>query len=212
MSPPPPAAPLLSPGLSRSSPSSPSSISRAVSSVPSRLRTPVCAAVLLAALTTGCTDTSDGSAPGRTPASATASRGPVGSAPAPRPEPPSVPPTATASAPSPAPGRAGVLVVVTVTGGIAGVNDRLTVREDGTYTTASPPGPDRSGRMTPAGLRALRRALDKAGFPRLPATATGPPVADGFHYRITHGGHTVVTDDVSQPPALRDVFTALPSR
>ncbi|MFI6285457.1 hypothetical protein ACIBCM_11980 [Streptomyces sp. NPDC051018] len=102
--------------------------------------------------------------------------------------------------------------MVTVTGGIAGVNDRLTVREDGTYTTASPPGPGRSGRMAPAGLRALRRALERAGFPRLPPTATGAPVPDGFLYRITHRGHTVVTDDASQPPALRAVLTALPRR
>lgn len=99
---------------------------------------------------------------------------------------------------------------MTVTGGFAGVNDRLVVKADGTYKTYKKTGPGRSGRMTPAELAALRRALEKAEFADLPREATGSPVADGFTYRITYEGHTVTTDDRTRLPALREVFAALP--
>ncbi|MET7620814.1 protealysin inhibitor emfourin [Streptomyces sp. NPDC005408] len=115
-------------------------------------------------------------------------------------------PTATPTTPA----AARPLVAVTVTGGIAGVHNELLVRDDGTYTTSTKTGPGGSGRMTPAELTALRRALEKADFARLPREATGSPVADGFSYRITYAGHTVTTDETTRLPALRDVFAALP--
>ncbi|MGW1494110.1 protealysin inhibitor emfourin [Streptomyces sp. NPDC002402] len=108
------------------------------------------------------------------------------------------------------PAAARPLVHVTVTGGIAGVRNDLLVRDDGTYTTSTKTGPKGSGRMTPAELAELRRALEKADFARLPDEATGSPVADGFTYRITYAGHTVTTDERTRLPALRDVFAALP--
>ncbi|MEU3921371.1 protealysin inhibitor emfourin [Streptomyces sp. NPDC029004] len=108
------------------------------------------------------------------------------------------------------PAAARPLVHVTVTGGIAGVHNDLLVRDDGTYTTSTKTGPKGSGRMTPAELAELRRALEKADFARLPGEATGSPVADGFTYRITYAGHTVTTDETTRLPALRDVFAALP--
>lgn len=108
------------------------------------------------------------------------------------------------------PAAARPLVHVTVTGGIAGVRNDLLVRDDGTYTTSTKTGPKGSGRMTPAELAELRRALEKADFARLPGEATGSPVADGFTYRITYAGHTVTTDERTRLPALRDVFAALP--
>ncbi|MGI5402856.1 protealysin inhibitor emfourin [Streptomyces sp. CA-135486] len=120
---------------------------------------------------------------------------------------PSGPPSPSAST-SPVPAR--TLVEMTVTGGFAGVNDRLVVQNDGTYKTYKKAGPGRSGRMSPAELAALRRALEKADFAHLPREATGSPVADGFTYRITYEGHTVTTDETARLPALREVFAALP--
>lgn len=116
---------------------------------------------------------------------------------------------AGSSAPT-TPAVARPLVHVTVTGGIAGVRNDLLVRDDGTYTTSTKTGPKGSGRMTPAELAELRRALEKADFARLPGEATGSPVADGFTYRIRYAGHTVTTDETMRLPALRDVFAALP--
>lgn len=124
---------------------------------------------------------------------------------------PSAPTTPAPTTPAPTtPAAARPLVHVTVTGGIAGVHNDLLVRDDGTYTTSTKTGPKGSGRMTPAELAELRRALEKADFARLPREATGSPVADGFTYRITYAGHTVTTDETTRLPALRDVFAALP--
>lgn len=123
----------------------------------------------------------------------------------------SAPTTPAPTTPAPTtPAAARPLVHVTVTGGIAGVRNDLLVRDDGTYTTSTKTGPKGSGRMTPAELAELRRALEKADFARLPGEATGSPVADGFTYRITYAGHTVTTDETTRLPALRDVFAALP--
>ena len=121
------------------------------------------------------------------------------------------PPRTPSNTPTRTPDAARTLVETTVTGGFAGVHDRLVVKDDGTYTTTSRGGSSRSGQMTPAELTALREALEKADFARLPAEATGSPIADGFTYRITHAGRTVTTDDVNRLPALRAVFAALPA-
>ncbi|MEV6399882.1 hypothetical protein AB0M39_34705 [Streptomyces sp. NPDC051907] len=126
--------------------------------------------------------------------------------------PPSRTPAKTPSdTPSRTPDAARTLVETTVTGGYAGVHDRLVVKDDGSYTTTSRGGSSRSGQMTPAELTALREALEKADFARLPSEATGSPIADGFTYRITHAGRTVTTDDLNRLPALRAVFAALPA-
>ncbi|NUK58405.1 protealysin inhibitor emfourin [Streptomyces lunaelactis] len=102
------------------------------------------------------------------------------------------------------------LVELTVTGGFAGVRNRLLVQDDGTYSTSSRTGAVRTGRMSRAELTELRRALEKADFAHLPREATGSPVADGFSYRLTYAGHTVTTDDTTRLPGLREVFAALP--
>ncbi|WP_405998543.1 hypothetical protein [Streptomyces sp. NBC_00829] len=170
------------------------------------------AGVLLAALlAAGCTpgtsgEEDDGS---RAPRPTIASPSP--SAPPSTSQAPGGTASPTASAPTPAtPAR--TLVEMTVTGGIAGVRNRLVVRDDGTYTTSSKAGPGGAGRMTPAELTKLRGALEKADFARLPSESHGSPVADGFTYRITYAGHTVTTDDTARVPALREVFAALPER
>lgn len=143
------------------------------------------AGALLVVLAAGCGETAD-----------------EGSGPAPG------TPRTSSSAPAPSPGQ--TLLEMTVTGGIAGVDKRLTVREDGSWTSTAKSGAEHTGRMTPAELTGLNRALEKSDFAHLPATPTGTPVADGFLYRITYAGRTVVTADGSQPAGLRDVLSALP--
>ncbi|WP_405806142.1 hypothetical protein OG729_13040 [Streptomyces sp. NBC_00210] len=170
-----------------------------------RRRTTTVGMVLALGLAAGCGASASGdggddggSAPGTSSASSPSPSGAPSTSGAPSP---------TAST-SPVPAR--TLVEMTVTGGFAGVNDRLVVQDDGTYKTYKKTGPGRSGRMTPAGLAALRRALEKADFAHLPREATKSPVADGFTYRITYEGHTVTTDDTARLAALREVFAALP--
>ncbi|MFF0062047.1 protealysin inhibitor emfourin [Streptomyces sp. NPDC005279] len=163
------------------------------------------AGVLLAAvLTAGCAGGGGAGSPSPAESAGTSPAPPASAGTA---TPASTPASASASA-NPAPARP--LVGVTVTGGIAGVHNTLLVQDDGTYTTSSRTGPARTGRMTPAELAALRRALEKADFAHLPREATGSPIADGFTYRLTYAGHTVTTDDTTRLPALRAVFAALP--
>ncbi|HEY8581370.1 MAG TPA: hypothetical protein VIL49_00425, partial [Capillimicrobium sp.] len=70
-------------------------------------------------------------------------------------------------------------LVVERTGGIAGVQDRLVVRADGSGLVTHRGGPRE--RLTPADTRAVRRALRHAGFADLDARyePTGT-VADAF--------------------------------
>ncbi|MFI1395026.1 protealysin inhibitor emfourin [Streptomyces sp. NPDC020681] len=119
-------------------------------------------------------------------------------------------PSSSAATRSASPAAAQPLVEMTVTGGIAGVHNRLLVRADGSYSTTTKTGAGRTGRMTPAELAELRRALEDADFARLPRNPTGSPIADGFTYEISYAGHTVTTSDPGLLPALRDVLAALP--
>ncbi|MEV7419053.1 protealysin inhibitor emfourin [Streptomyces sp. NPDC089919] len=103
------------------------------------------------------------------------------------------------------------LVTVTRTGGFAGVDEGVIVHEDGSFTRLRRGRETDTDRMTPAALDGLRTALEQADFGRLPADSnpTRSTVADGFSYRITHGGHEVTTAD-PVPPALSRVIASLP--
>ncbi|MEU8519286.1 hypothetical protein [Streptomyces sp. NBC_01216] len=103
-----------------------------------------------------------------------------------------------------------VLVDLEVSGGFAGVRNRLVVRYDGSYTTRSGTKPPRTGRMEPAEVAELRAALEDPAFAAVPARPSGKTVYDGFEYVITYGSRVVVATDDERPPALRRVFAALP--
>ncbi|MET9700609.1 hypothetical protein ABZY31_27330 [Streptomyces sp. NPDC006529] len=105
------------------------------------------------------------------------------------------------------------LLLVTRSGGYAGRRSTLDIGEDGAWTLRDASDrPLRTGRLTGAGLDALRGALQQADFAHLPPAATGQgKVFDGFTYSFVHDGHQVVATDGSVPPALRKVLDALPS-
>ncbi|MEU8764488.1 hypothetical protein [Streptomyces sp. NPDC048659] len=172
------------------------------------------AALLAAAITVaGCGQAPAAPAASGTPAAPTTATTTTPGAPA-TPGTTTAPGTATTSAtpapPTEHPAPQDALVEVTVTGGFAGVDNRLVVREDGTYTTSRRGKPDESGRMTPAGLAGLRAALDDPAYARVPDRPSGAPVADGFQYTVTHTGRTVTAGDRERPAALDRVFGALP--
>ncbi|MFD4376363.1 hypothetical protein [Streptomyces sp. NPDC058486] len=107
--------------------------------------------------------------------------------------------------------RAGaVLVEVGVSGGFAGVDNRLVVREDGSWTLRSRNKEPRDGRMTPEALAELRAALTDPAYARVPDRPSGRPVADGFQYSVTYDDRVVIADDGERPAALQRVFDALP--
>jgi hypothetical protein len=144
-------------------------------------------------------------------------------------QPPIAPPTAApepttppAAATPPQPGKGdavpptgdlkGVLVIFKRSGGIAGVNETLTVYDDGRITVAGRRG-ESTAQVAPAELSELRRLLASPEFAALDARypAVG---ADLFIYSITipTGGkpQTIVTmDGAKNPPILDQVLGEL---
>ncbi|MER8047929.1 hypothetical protein [Streptomyces sp. NPDC094032] len=119
-------------------------------------------------------------------------------------------PAATPATATEEPAPQAVLVEVVVSGGFAGVDNKLVVHEDGTYTTRTGTKPPKSGRMTEAEVTELRAALEDPAYAKLPPRPTGAPIADGFQYTLTHAHHTLIAGDGERPPALNRVFKALP--
>ncbi|MFC8493615.1 hypothetical protein ACFUJU_23015 [Streptomyces sp. NPDC057235] len=149
-------------------------------------------------------------APGTTagPGASGPTTGPDASGTTPGPSTPGATTGPSATRDDPRPGQ--VLVRVTVTGGFAGVRNRLVVRRDGGWTISSGDKPPRTGRQTPAEAAELRAALEDPAFALVPARPTGRPIADGFQYEVAYRHRVVVADDGDRPPALRRVFDALP--
>ncbi|MFI1465928.1 hypothetical protein [Streptomyces wuyuanensis] len=176
-------------------------------------RKAVGAALLLVLVSvTGCgggdrtTDTRpSGSGPGP-------SAGPTRSQP-PSPSPTEPPATGTLPAATPSlttPDEVSALVTLTESGGIDGRHDSVVVYDDGTYLRVAPGRKDRPGRMTPAALSKLRKALDGVDFSRLPTRPTGPPIMDGLTRVLVHDGHTSVDDGTDIPADLAAVYDAMP--
>ncbi|MET9345379.1 hypothetical protein [Streptomyces termitum] len=108
------------------------------------------------------------------------------------------------------PRASAALVEVAVSGGFAGVDNRLAVAEDGSWTSRSRSGEVRTGRMTAGELAALRAALEDPAYARVPEEPSGRTVADGFRYTVTYHDRAVVAGDDGRPAALQRVFDALP--
>jgi hypothetical protein len=82
-------------------------------------------------------------------------------------------------------------MVVTRTGGFAGVNDVVEIAADGTATVASKTGVTSSCTPSPAAVERLR-AIDLAAVGTgLPKT----PIADGFVYSVTSAGEAATAAD-----------------
>lgn len=130
-----------------------------------------------------------------------------GSAPVSRP----VPSTGPASAGPPGTGTALAAVTVECQGGVAGVQERLDVRPDGTVTgtQARRPG-TRSTPLRPDERSALAGALARAAASTYrPTYRTDQHAGDLFEYRIRIGAVTVAADDLTIPRPLADVVAAL---
>ncbi|WP_238016565.1 hypothetical protein KZZ52_10970 [Dactylosporangium sp. AC04546] len=152
------------------------------------------AAVLLALALTGCADD-----PGTTAGEASTAPSATTA--------PSESPTA-GEAPSPT-ASAATLVAFTRTGGIAGVNDRLTVAQDGSYTIQTRSG-TKTGKLAPQELAALKQALGSVDFTKIPnVNANNGTVADGFTYSVIYNGREIVAEDGAIPPALQPILGTL---
>lgn len=102
-----------------------------------------------------------------------------------------------------------VLVTYGRQGGIAGFDDRLSVRTDGAYERTRRGAAVTKGRLTADELTRLRSVLAESRFTEIPAVNTAPGVSDAFTYRIGYGDREVTAQDGAVPAALRPVIEAL---
>lgn len=117
--------------------------------------------------------------------------------------PTTLPPTTTTTRPAVLAGP----VSYSITGGIAGISDRLVISADG--------GADfQSGTknvnftVARAQLMRLATALTDADFPSL-ASVYGFAVPDGFEYRVSYVGKTVLIFGSAEPSRLRPALAIL---
>jgi hypothetical protein len=100
------------------------------------------------------------------------------------------------------------LVTFTRTGGLAGNNDKLVVRPDGSYSMTTRQG-SKDGKLTADELAALKGALGSVDFNKLPTANDGGGVADGYTYTINYSGKEITAKDGSIPTVLQPVISAL---
>jgi hypothetical protein len=111
------------------------------------------------------------------------------------------------------PGRqAAVLVAYDRTGGLAGIQDKLTVRRSGRASYSRLRGSARGTlQLSCTRLRAFRTALVRARFATLaPVYAPDTPLGDGLVESVSYGGRTVrVLTGAEPPPRLARVLALL---
>jgi hypothetical protein len=105
-------------------------------------------------------------------------------------------------------------LVMTVTGGFAGVTERVTVMEDGAIAASrSMDGASATGRLTIAEMAAIRAARDSADIQALEPVSLAENAADVFTYEVVDFAWTppvrVVADDVAMPVALQPLTRLL---
>ncbi|MFI5616312.1 hypothetical protein [Streptomyces sp. NPDC051567] len=171
-------------------------------------------ALLGAVVLGGCAGSGPGVAPGADDGR-TVTRAGTAPGPAATPGPGTTTGTTTGTTPEPDPAAtAETLVRVVRGGGFAGRTQTLRVTGDGSWTLSDGQDrPERSGRLEPERLTALRTALREADFAHLPGTPPpgGPTIYDGFTYTFVYDGFEVSTGTGAVPPALERVLAALPA-
>lgn len=136
---------------------------------------------------------------------------PIPTSPPPTSQPP-LPAPMPAPAPISEPTSSNVLVNYHRSGGIAGVQDRLTVYYDGRCELQRKRG-QREFTLEPDYLGRLKSLLEKANFPTLKEEYLTPVGADLMDLIITYQAegkkYTVHTDDIAIPDALQPVIVEL---
>jgi hypothetical protein len=119
------------------------------------------------------------------------------------------PTTAIPQATNPA-SAANVLISYHKSGGIVGVNETLTVYDDGTVELRDKRGTT-STHADPSDIQALQKLLDSPEFAALQLPLQ-PPVADQFVYELIVAGRAkpiIAADGANNPPVLREMIGAL---
>jgi len=118
---------------------------------------------------------------------------------------PSLPPTATIQV-----AEAALLISYDKSGGIAGIDETLSVYTDGTIELRTR-GNTLTAQADPSAIQMLQKLLDSPEFAALQVPLQ-PPAPDQFVYELTvpgHGKPITVTDAADNPPVLRELIAAL---
>ena len=105
----------------------------------------------------------------------------------------------------------GVLVTFRQTGGLAGVDRRLTITMQGDVRLdqVRPRRMERTGTLGAEQLAPLRSRLVAADVPHLPRRSVNEQMRDGFEYVLTYEGRTVTAGDGAIPAGLAPVINQL---
>ncbi|MFJ3670711.1 hypothetical protein ACIPSE_30055 [Streptomyces sp. NPDC090106] len=121
----------------------------------------------------------------------------------------STPPSTSASpAPSQVTGTGQRLVTLEISGGFAGVAQRVVLRDDGTVQ-AEDDGEKAEHRTREAEFGELRTLLDNPALDEVPDLTVDEGARDLFRYEIRLGDRTILTDRSSEHPALDRLIDAL---
>lgn len=96
------------------------------------------------------------------------------------------------------------------TGGLAGVDDRLTISHQGhAQLVRTRPSHRSSLQLSPDELTELRRELEVLDSRRIAPARPDAGVADTFQYTLDYGSHTLHFDDTTVPEELAPAFDRL---
>ena len=82
------------------------------------------------------------------------------------------------------------------TGGLAGVDDRITVTRDGLLEVRSPQGRHTTAQLSPGDLKELESLL--SGWRKLAGASREPVSPDAFEYSLSYDGVTVTAVEFSR--------------
>ena len=89
------------------------------------------------------------------------------------------------------------------TGGLAGVDDRITVSREGLLEVRNRQGRHATAQLSPGDLKELKSLL--TGWNKVQSTPPEPGTADAFEYSLNYDGATVTAAEFSKPPVTFDL-------
>ncbi|KQX65766.1 protealysin inhibitor emfourin [Angustibacter sp. Root456] len=100
-------------------------------------------------------------------------------------------------------------LVLTRTGGIGGLKDRLELRPDGTYTVVSQGKAPVTRQLSEGQLAAIVNALQAADLPHLATQSPTERRSDQFTYVLRYDGTTFTTTETTAPETVRPLLEEL---
>ncbi|MDD4137580.1 MAG: hypothetical protein PHT99_06780, partial [Methanoregula sp.] len=94
------------------------------------------------------------------------------------------------------------------TGGIAGIDDRLVIFDNGA-AMISTKSVSREFLVNQSELLRLNNLFGQAQFDSLEGTYTSRGGEDFLHYSITYNNRTVITEDTATPSSLQPIITEM---